>query len=140
MSTVRLQIVEAIATALGTATGLTVFRNLDYALEAENLPVLMVQSGDDAPEEAPTQNQVLDQVMNLEITVLAAANDDPEAAADPYEAQVHAALCGATAFGGHGVMVNRLGGSWAFDLGDIAARTVRYRVGFRSRWADLTSA
>lgn len=140
MTTVRLQIVEAIAAALATATGLTVYRNLDYALEAEKLPVLLVQSGDDAPEESPTQMQVMDQAMNLEVTVLAAASEDPEAAADPYEASVHAALCGAAAFGGHGVLVNRQGGSWAFDLGDIAARTLRYRIGYRTRWADLTSA
>lgn len=140
MTTVRLQIVDAIATALATATGLTVFRNIDYALEAENLPVLLVQSGDDSPEDDPTQMQVMDQTMSLEVTVLAAANADPEAAADPYEATVHSTLCGAATFGGHGVLVNRQGGSWAFDLGDMAARTLRYRIGYRTRWADLTSA
>lgn len=140
MSTVRLQIVDAIATALGTATGLEVHRNLDYALEDENLPALVVMSGDDAPDEAPTQIQVLDQVMSLEITVLAAASANPEAAADPFEAAVHAALCAAATFGGHAVIVNRQGGSWAFDLGDIAARSVRYRIGYRTRWADLETA
>lgn len=140
MSTVRLQIVNAIATALATATGLTVHRNLDYALEDENLPALVVLSGDDAPDEAPTQIHVLDQVMSLEITVLAAASANPEAAADPFEAAVHAALCGVATFGGHAVIVNRQGGSWAFDLGDIAARSVRYRIGYRTRWADLETA
>lgn len=140
MTTVRLQIVDAIATALATATGLTVHRNLDYALEDENLPALVVMSGDDAPDEAPTQIHVLDQVMSLEITVLAAASANPEAAADPFEAAVHAALCGAAAFGGHAVIVNRQGGSWAFDLGNIAARSVRYRIGYRTRWANLQAA
>ena len=138
--TVRLQVVEAVSTALGTAVALTVHRNLDYALEDGNLPVLLVQSGDDVPEDDPTQSQVMDQTLILEITVLAAASADPESAADAYEATLHAALCGATAFGGHAVRVDRLGGSWAFDLGDIAARTLRYRIGYRTRWADLTSA
>jgi hypothetical protein len=140
VKTVRLQIVEAMGTALATATGLTVHRNLDYALEDTNLPVLLVQSGEDAPLEAQTQNQVLDQSMTVEITVLAAPSADPEGAADSKEAAVHAALMAATAFGGQPVIVERLGGSWAFDLGDITARSLRYRIGYRTRWADLTTA
>ena len=140
MKTVRLQIVEAVAEALYEATFLPVYRNLDHALEAQKLPVLLAQSGDDIPAEDATQINVLDQTMTLEITVLAAPSEDPEAAADPLEASVHAALMSAATFGGHQVMVNRLGGSWAFDLGDIAARSVRYRIGYRTAWADLTSA
>lgn len=137
---VRLQIVKGLAKVLYEATDLPVHRNLDYALEAKNLPVLLVQSEDDAPLETQTQIQVLDQSMTIEVTLLAAPSEDPEAAADPHEIKVHAALMAATALGGHSVMVERLGGRWAFDLGDITARSLRYRIGYRTRWADLTTA
>lgn len=140
MSTVRLQIVSAIATALATATDLTVFRNLDFALEEENLPALVVISGPDKPDEEATQISVLDQSAILEITVLVANSADPESAADTPEAAIHAALMGATAFAGHSVKVDRLSGDWSFDLGDCAARHLSYRIGYRTAFADLASA
>lgn len=139
MTTVRLQIVDAIATALAAATGLTVHRNLDYALEDTNLPVLALMSGDDAPTEAPGPLGVLDQTALLDIAVLVAHSENPEAAADPYEAQIHAALFAATEFAGFGVLMDRLGGGWAFDLGDCAARSLRYRVGYRTSFTSLES-
>ena len=140
MSTIRLQIVNAIATALGTATGLTVWRNLDFALETEKLPALVVMSGDDSPEPDLTQNQVLDQTVAIEVTVLIANSATPEASADPYEADVHSSLLGAASFGGHPVMIDRISGGWNFDLGDCAARHLNYRIAYRTRFADLESA
>ena len=110
MSTVRLQIVDAIAAALATATGLTVYRNLDYALEDSNLPALVVASG----EEQVSDRMIgkIDHQVMLDIAVLIAGSATPESAADPYEAQIHAALFGATSFGG-------------FPLGRLAVRPRR---------------
>lgn len=139
MSTVRLQIVDAIATALGSATGLTTHRNLDYALEAENLPVLVVMSGDDSPEEPSGPLGMLDQTAMLDIAILVANSENPEAAADPYEAQIHAALFATGSFAGVSVLMDRQGGGWAFDLGDCAARSLRYRVGYRTSFTSLES-
>jgi hypothetical protein len=36
--------------------------------------------------------------------------------------------------------VDRLGGGWGFELGDMAARGLRYRVGYRTLFANLESA
>lgn len=136
MSTVRLQIVDAIAAALAQATRLPLFRNLDYALDEINLPALVVISGDDVPSaDSPLGAQYHD--ANLEITVLVAQSANPEADADPYEALIHATLMGGTVFASYPVMMNRLGASWSFDLGDCAARHLTYRVGFRTNFTDL---
>jgi hypothetical protein len=137
MSTIRLQIVDAIAAALGEATNLTPYRNLDFALEAENLPALVVISGPDRLDETPAPLSVMDQTAELEIVVLVANSANPEAAADPYEAFIHAALMAATDFGGHSVLMNRGGGAWSFDLGDCAARHLSYRVGYRTSFTNL---
>lgn len=137
MSTVRLQIVDAIAAALALATGLPLYRNLDYALDAIKLPALVVVSGDDAPDEAGSPLGMQYHSANLEITVLIAQSTNPEADADPLEALVHAALMGTAAFAGFTVMMNRLGGGWSFDLGDCAARHLTYRIGYRTNFTDL---
>lgn len=132
MTTVRLQIVDAAAAALATATGLTVYRNLDYALDAGNLPALAVVSGDDAPGPDGSFDQAHTEA-SIDIAVLIANDADPEAAADPYESQIHAAMMTPTGFAGHPVRMERGPGGWAFDLGDCAVRHLNYRVGF---WTD----
>lgn len=137
MSTVRLQIVDALATTMGAATGLTVFRNLDFALDEVNLPALTVISGSDSPDAETSPLGVLDQICDVEIDVLIAHSANPEAAADPYEAQIHAALMATSVFGGHSVDVARLGGQWSFDLGDCAARRLAYRLRYRSSHLSL---
>jgi len=139
MTTVRLQIVDAIATALATATGLTVHRDLDFALESENLPALVIMPGPDRPDEDATQIQVLDQSALLELTVLIARSATPEADADAHEATIHASLMAAATFGGQPVIMNRVSGEWSFDLGDCAARTLTYRFGYRTSFADLSA-
>ncbi|MBI3096341.1 MAG: hypothetical protein HYY97_15845 [Rhodocyclales bacterium] len=136
MTTVRLQVVDAVATALESATRLTLWRNLDYALESENLPALVVISGEDKPDENPSPLGVLDQNVVIEIDVLLANSENPEAAADPYEAAIHAAMM-ASGFAGYGDLVRRLGGTWDFDLGDCAARRLAYRVGYRTAENNL---
>lgn len=139
MSTVRLQIVNAIATALGTATGLTVHRNLDYALQDTNLPALAVISADDAPT-GEYAMAALSQRAQVDIAVLVGREANPEAAADPYEAQVHAALYGAQTFAGHHVVTRRVAGGWQFDLGDTAQRLLRYEFSYFCAVADLEAA
>jgi len=137
MASIRLEIVDAIATALATATGLTAWRNLDFALDEDKLPALVVLSSDDRPEESPTQIRTLDQLADIEISILVAGSENPEADADPYEVSAHAALMAAAGFGGHPVTVQRLSGGWNFSLGDCVARNLAYRIGYRSAWADL---
>lgn len=137
MSTVRLQIVDAIAAALATATGLTVYRNLDYALEDSNLPALVVASG----EEQVSDRMIgkIDHQVMLDIAVLIAGSATPESAADPYEAQIHAALFGATSFGGFPLLMERVSAGWQFDLGDCCARGLRYQFTHTTSMTSLES-
>ena len=137
MTTVRLAIVDAIAVAIDTATGLKAYRNLDFAVEDRNLPVLAITSADDSPADVSGPLGSLDQQVLVDIGVLVAMSDNPEAAADPFEAQIHAALFSGATFGGQPVLVDRVGGSWAFDFGDCAARTLRYRIGYRTSFTSL---
>jgi hypothetical protein len=135
MSTVRLQIVSAIAAALGTATGLVVYRNLDFALEDRNLPALVVRSLQDHPADSFisfTEHQA-----EIEIVVLIAGTADPESAADPYEALIHAAIFASGSFAGHAVVMERISGSWDFELGDCCARHLVYRISYRTTTTSL---
>lgn len=137
MSTFRLQIVSAIAAALSTAIGLVVHRNLDYALEDRNLPVLVVRSLPDQTLEDGNGVSILEQQADIEIVILVANSEDPEAAADPYEAQVHAALTVPASFAGHSNNVRRISGSWDFDLGDCCARHLVYQVEYSTSMTSL---
>ncbi len=143
MATVRLQIVNAIATALATATGLTVHRNLDYALRDTALPAIAVTSVEDAPDEANRIGAPLSGLAQeglIEVAILVAGSANPEADADPYEAAVHGALYGATAFGGHNAVFSRVAAGWSFDLGDCAQRALRYRFAYASGMTDLEAS
>lgn len=139
MSTVRLQIVDAAASAIATATALTVHRNLDYAIADGSLPAVAVTSVEDAPQEDSGMN-ALRQSGLIEVALLVSGSATPEADADPYEAAVHAALYGSHQFGGHAAFFQRVAASWQFDLGDSAARLLRYSFTYQTALADLESA
>ena len=141
MSSIRLQIVEAIAAALATATGLTVHRNLDYALKANKLPAIALMSGRDEPAGAGYVSHI-EHIANITAVVLVAADGDPEAAADPVECDIHAALVAHfPTFGVHQLVSMARGQcDWNFDLGDCAARELSYSFGFITTLASLESA
>lgn len=139
MSTVRLQIVDAAASAIATATALTVHRNLDYAIADGSLPAVAVTSVEDAPQEDSGMN-ALRQSGLIEVALLVSGSATSEADADPYEAAVHAALYGSHQFGGHAAFFQRVAASWQFDLGDSAARLLRYGFTYQTALADLESA
>lgn len=138
MSSARLQIMNAIASALGTATGLVVYRNLDYALEDNQLPALVIERGSDMPDEQPAQYGVLDHVVLLKVTVLVAGSNNPEATADAHEVAIHAALMSANVLGGFQVEVRWAGApDPSFDLGDCGAFPQAYYIAFRTKYSDL---
>lgn len=140
MSSIRLQIVDAIATALHSATGLPVFRNLDYALRANKLPAIALMSGPDEPGAAGYVNH-LEHSAGIGVVVLVAADGAPETAADPHECTVHASLMAPASFGGHAVSNMARGQcSWDFEFGDCAARHLAYSFTFITTLASLESA
>lgn len=139
MASVRLQIVDAVAAALATATSLTVHRNLDYAIADTTLPAIAVTSVEDEPQDDGSMNLLLQHCM-LEIAVLVSRSANPEAAADPIEADIHAALYGSQSFGGHPAFFRRVAAAWQFDLGDSAQRLLRYDFTYKSALADLEQA
>lgn len=140
MSSVRLQVVSGLVAALSTATSLTTYRNLDYALEDKNLPALVVRSGDDQVTDSDLNaTGDMDQQLMLVVSILIAESADPEAAADAFECLVHASLAGTNAVAGHAVQISRVSGDWDFDLGDCCERRVIYRVGYSNSIASLES-
>lgn len=135
MSTVRLRIVDAMAAAIATATGLVPHRNLDYALESENLPAVVLQSGPDRSQTGISA--VLNSDADIEVHILVANSANPESAADAIEVQVHAALFADFRFGGLARELERVSADWNFDLGDCCQRSLVYRVSFAARLNDL---
>lgn len=138
MSSIRLQIVTGLVVVLNSATSLEVYRNLDYALEDNNLPALAVRSGEDQVTDTDiSATGDMEQQFNLDVSILIANSADPESAADVFEVQAHAALAGTSVIGTHAVEIERVSGGWDFDLGDCCERRIVYRVGYRSSIASL---
>lgn len=135
MSTVRLRIVDAMAAAIAAATGLTPYRNLDYALEANNLPAVVLRAGHEgasAGEISATTTEA-----EVEIHVLVSNSANPEASADPIDALIHRALFADFRFGGLARELNRVSAGWDFDLGDCCQRSLVYRVAYSTKVNDL---
>lgn len=138
MSTLRLRIAVGVAALLGNVTELPVHRNLDYALEEGRAPALAVTSGPDQPQPGSPISK-LDHEVALEISILVARSSDPEAAADGYEAAIHAALSPATAIDGIPIIFERGPAEWDFEFGDCCKRTLRYIAAFRTDALTLES-
>jgi hypothetical protein len=140
MSTIRLRIIDALATLLATATGLTVYRNLDYALEDDAFPALVIERGGDTPDEDVSPLGVIDHQLLLKVMVVVAGSANPEAAADAYEAAIHAALMAATTAAGISIDVRWRGAMEpSFDLGDCGVFPLAYSVAFRTSYTSLES-
>lgn len=132
MSTARLAVRNALVSVIGTATGLTVYRNLDYALEERLLPAVAVTSDDDG---RATELDTLDEQgrqARFFVHVLVAASADPEADADVIEDQFMAAVRADWTLGGAAIYGEYLGGEWNFDLGDCAIRRLALEFNFYS--------
>lgn len=133
MTTQRLQVRNALKTVVGTAAGLTVHLNLDYALEDRNLPCAALQSGnDEASDEAGTllNSSREGGTAKFAVCVLVAESADPEAAADSYEALIRAAILSNPTLSGKAVHTHYRSGEWEFDLGDCALRRLIFQTIF----------
>lgn len=133
----RLLAVEALATAAAAAAGLTLYRNLDYAIRDTKLPALVVVDGSDQPVPGYVTSQEWQAV--VDVTVLVAASSNPAADADGYESLIHAAIVGLTTLGGVPVIVEPIGGDWDFSFGDCAARHCGYRITYQTAATSLTT-
>lgn len=143
MTTVRLQIVDAIATAIAAVAapaGANNYRNLDHALAANRLPAIVILDGEDAVDSDVASLNQLFQVAEIEFHILVANSETPAASADPFEAAIHGALMTPTSFASHPVRVERIGGTWQFGLGDCADREIRYRVRYITRLDDIEAS
>lgn len=141
MTTLRLQIVDAIAAAIATATPTAKhFRDLDYALESEKTPAVAVVSSDDMPEDGPQGLRRLFQQVDIDVHVLIGKSAAPETAADPFEAAIHKAIVVPASFASQAVRTERLPCSWDFSLGNCADRTLRYRIHYQTALEDLEAS
>lgn len=131
MSTTRLAVRDALATLVATATGLTVHKNLDYAIQDENLPCAALQSGNDETDDAAgtfLNNTREGGTARFGVNLLVASGSDPEAAADAYEAPIRAAILNDSTLAGEATEVRYLAGEWEFDLGDCAIRRLIFQA------------
>lgn len=134
MSTTRLQIRDALAALVVSATGLAVHTNLDFALEDGALPCAAIVSGSDEVDGAGSSLDGLReaQTARFRVDVLVAGSADPEAAADAFEGPLRAALRAGPTLGGLALLARYAGGQWEFDLGDCAVRRLFFQVDFIS--------
>lgn len=143
MATVRLQIVDAVSARIAAVTVGEPYRNLDQALEDENLknrPAVAVMSGPDGRSDkhrAPASGSMSVRDADVHVAILVAKSADPESAADAVESAIHAAIMTDTTLGGLALSIESLGGDWAFDLGDCCTRRLAYRITFRHQTAHL---
>jgi hypothetical protein len=135
MSTKRLQVRDALISLIATATGLTPFTNLDFALEEAGLPAVAVVSESDSVDvEASSAVSSAPEVVQATFAVhlLVSRSADPESEADGIETLIRAALAANPSLGGVAQYVRYRGGDWAFDLGDSASRRMVFRAVFIS--------
>jgi hypothetical protein len=132
MSTARLQARDALVERLEACSGLTVHRNLDYALEDRNLPTLAVQSGNDEALPEASSFAIESGSARFGIAILVQSGADPEAAADVIEEALRADLKAHPTLTGKAVSLRYQGGEWDFELGDLALRRLIYEVTFAS--------
>lgn len=130
MSTRRLQVRDALATLVATSTGLTVHKNLDFAIEDQLLPVGVVMSGNDAIDDELSDFDQDGITARFGVHILVARSTDPEAAADVFEALLQTALGADPTLGGVASLVRYRGGEWDFDLGDCAVRRLVFETTF----------
>ena len=105
------------------------------ALEAEAPPVneCRIRSG----QQSGAANGIQESTVDIIVSILVSESSSPEAAADPYEVQIHDALFADRRLGGLATLLQRLGGQWAFDLGDSVSRQITYRYTYRTPINDL---
>ncbi len=127
MSTARLAVRDALVAWVTAQTGLDVARNLDFALDEGRLPCAAVRSGDDDPPDAQQGMDATGQAV-FEVYLLVRNDTDPEAAADFFEALLRTSLAADPTLAGAAMRMFYTGGSWDFDLGDLAARRLVFSV------------
>lgn len=134
-TTARLGIRDALATLVGTATGLTPYLNLDFALSDETLPAVAITSGpDEIDDEAGTHlsGAYEGTTARFDVRVLVAGGSDPEAVADGYELAIRTAVKSDPTLSDKATHTRYLGGDWDFDLGDCAVRRLAFQATFIS--------
>lgn len=141
MSSRRLAILDAIQAALLPTAGLSgrVFRSRVEARDRDQMPCVTILADSNDPQligEGATRN---DFVFKLEYEARAA---DPDAALDPSVCDAHARLYADYTFGGLAAGLFEMPAQWEWDEADGSALrlTVKYRVVFATREADLTAA
>ena len=135
MSTKRLQIRDALAALIATATGLTVHKNLDFAIEDQSLPVAAITSEHDAVDvDGGSQFSGVPEMVHADFSVrlMVSRSADPESDADGHEQLLRAAVVSNASLGGLAVTTRYLGGDWDFDLGDSAVRRLVFKATFIS--------
>lgn len=139
MSSLRLQIRNAMIAAIDGAISPAVHGNLDYAIEEGKLPACAVQTDGDADQMGQPGNRS-ETSADIGVHYLVKNSADPETEADQYEVAGHAALFADPRFGGLATRLERLGGTFNFDMGDFCDRTVNYRVWFRTSLNNLETS
>lgn len=130
MSTQRLAVRDALIGLIETATGLTVYRNLDYAIETKRLPAVAVVSGPDDVDDETSDMDDPGYEARFAVHLLVASSADPEAAADAYEDLIRAAVAASPSLSDLALDTTYRGGDWDFDLGSCAARQLSFSVRF----------
>lgn len=136
MSTKRLLIRNAVVKVIKEAVaGVPVYVNLDYALDCNTLPAVVVSSlGDEVTDTTGSRfaSGAETIVATFSVSVLIAQSDDPETDADALENAIRLALRANPSLDGTVNVFRYAGGEWEFDLGDCAVRKMTFKATYIS--------
>jgi hypothetical protein len=141
MSSIRLQLRDAIRHVVTAAAPIPVFTNIDYALDQGAAPCIVLHTGDDSGDRSESWSREMggrsEAAGLVELHILVDDVEDPEAAADPFETAIHAALLADSRLGGLSIDLERVGGGFERDLGQFTDRVLIYRVTYRVQTNNL---
>jgi D-alanyl-D-alanine dipeptidase len=134
---IRERIIQAVATAVGTVDGITVFRSRMDAVTRDEGPVLVIRP---ANEEITHTMQWDDRILTLEL-ILLVRGPVPDKVADPIASAIFAAVVADRHLGGLAVDLTESQRDWGFEEADDQALelSMQFDVMYRTSHTSETT-
>lgn len=142
MSSVREQILEALATKLATVSGAVVFRSRANAVALEEgVAILLQPESEQVEKRASNPGGVVLHNMLVDVSVIA-RGDPADQIADPVVVAAHAQIMADPTLGNLCAQVIEHSTEWKFQEADLTAVEilVRYQIRYATRTNDLTTS
>lgn len=141
MSSVREQILEALATKLTTVPNATVFRSRQNAVpREEGIAIILQPENEQVEKRAGNPGGFVSKIMLLNMSVIA-RGDPADEIADPVVVAAHALIMADPTLGNLCAQIIEHSTEWKFQEADLTAVEVlvRYQIKYANRPNDLTT-